>query len=178
MPFSQIKKIFRNYNLKKELLGVDREKKFITLNDASSIGILYKVGEENDYIKFVNFVSSLQSSKKDIKTLGYVNYNITPHYCYPKLSYDYFTKKQVSWLGIPKSETVKDFINKEFDLLINLTLDDDFFYKYICSLSRAKCKIGRQTIDNEKCLDFMLKIDDSLNVEEFIEKLTQYWNVF
>lgn len=178
MSQSKIKQFFWNLSYNKEVSRLQREKKFISFIDALSIGILYNVGEEEEYKRFTAFVSSLQGEKKEIKALGYVKYNLIPHYCYPKLSFDYIIKKNIAWFGKPSGDFVKDFINRDFDILINLNLDDNPLFQYICGLSCAKFKIGRYSQDNEKYLDFMVEAENDISVDDFIKKLMEYWNIF
>jgi hypothetical protein len=51
-------------------------------------------------------------------------------------------KKDLDWFGLPKSTTVDQFIETEFDLLLNLALKQNFVLDYITALSRAKFKVG------------------------------------
>ena len=178
MNRSKIKEFFWNLNYNQEISKLERDKKFISLSNALSIGILYNVGEEEEYKRFTSFVASLQNEKKEIKALGLVKYNLVPHYCYPRLSFDYLIKKNVNWYGKPSGEFVKDFISKDFDILINLDLDQNPVFNYISGLSHAKFKIGKYSKLNEKYLDFMLEVENNINVDDFIKKLMEYWNIF
>jgi hypothetical protein len=178
MSQSKLKQFFWDLIYNKEVAKLSREKKFISFSNALSIGILYDVGDEEEYKRFTSFASSLQSERKEIKALGYVKYNLIPHYCYPKLSFDYIIKKNISWYGKPSGEFVKDFISRDFDILINLNLNENPVFQYICGLSHAKFKIGKYSPENEKYLDFMLEVENDLSVDDFIKKLMEYWNIF
>jgi hypothetical protein len=178
MSQSKIKQFFWNLSYNQEISKLTREKKFISLNNALSVGILYNVGEEEDYKRFTTFVASLQSEKKEIKALGIVKYNLIPHYCYPRLSFDYIIKKNVNWYSKPSGEFVKDFISRDFDILINLDLGESPVFHYISGLSHAKFKVGKYSKENEKYLDFMIEVENEITVDDFIKKLMDYWNIF
>ena len=47
------------------------------------------------------------------------------------LNIDFFNLRDCNLLGMPKSNNIKSFINKEFDLLINLSDENHFIYDYI-----------------------------------------------
>ncbi len=52
------------------------------------------------------------------------------------------TKKDLNWLGLPKSGIIDSFIQTDFDLLFNVALEQNLVLDYVTALSRAKFKIG------------------------------------
>lgn len=164
--------------LKKELNHSNRIKKFNGLDSAKTIGIIYQVGEEKDQIEFTGFVGRLQSDKKEVKALGIVPYKNIPHYCYPKLAYDYITTKNLNWFKKPTGDKVKDFIDKEFDILINFDTTNNPTLTYIAGMSKAFCKAGMYKKNNEKIYDLMLENIESLNFIELSDYFMKYINMF
>ncbi len=57
------------------------------------------------------------------------------------------TPGELNWLGLPKPGPVDDFIDMEFDLLLNIALNQTRVLDYITALSRAKFKIGWSPLD-------------------------------
>lgn len=56
--------------------------------------------------------------------------------------------KDIDWLGFPKPGPADEFINTEFDLLLNIALEQNFVLDYITALSRAKFKIGWSPVES------------------------------
>ncbi len=52
------------------------------------------------------------------------------------------TPKDLNWMGLPKPGPVDDFIKTEFDVLFNISLEQNLVLDYITALSRAKFKTG------------------------------------
>jgi hypothetical protein len=176
--FSKIQHYLITSELKKELLRSSREKKFISFDRSRSIGILYKVGEEKDQIEFSAFVSKLQNEKKEVKALGIIKYKDIPHYCYPKLSYDYVTTRNLNWIKKPTGEKVTDFINKEFDILINFDTTNNLSLEYIAGLSHAKCKVGIFDERHKAIYDLMINTEADCPFQELAEHYLTYINMF
>lgn len=176
--FRNIQQFFINSEINKELAHSDREKKFNSFDKARSIGILYKVGEEKDQIEFSAFVLRLQNEKKEVKSMGLVKYKDIPHYCYPKLYYDYITTRNINLIRKPTGEKVTDFINKDFDILINFDTEDDISLKYIAGFSKAKCKVGIFNESHQAIYDLMINIEKGCPFNELAEHYLTYINMF
>ncbi|MCK9613065.1 MAG: hypothetical protein PHR81_11035 [Bacteroidales bacterium] len=158
--FEKLRTYFLNNEIKNKLPKIVREKKLTHPDYAKTIGIIYTVGEENEYVAITNFVSRLQAGKKEVRTLGWVNYKNLPHYCYPRLMFDYVTKKNINWYQKPLGEKVVDFINKDFDILMNIDNSDNPSLAYAAALSAAKLKVGVFSETNRKFYDLMISLEE------------------
>ena len=169
--FESIRKYFWNTEIQKKLSKLDRSKKIIHPSKAKSIGIIYEVGEEKDYLIVTNFVSRLQSEKKEVRTLGWINFKNPPHYCYPRLMFDYITKRNINWYYKPSGEKIMDFINKDFDILLNIDTTQNPSLTYAAALSKAKLKVGLFTEKNREFCDLMISLDKIPEVPLLIEQM-------
>ncbi len=52
------------------------------------------------------------------------------------------TPKDLNWLGLPKPGLADDFLNADYDLLLNVALEQNLVLLYLTALSRAQFKIG------------------------------------
>jgi hypothetical protein len=135
-----------------------REVKACNINRAKTIGILFNATHQISFEIVKEMVKGLSNRKNKIDVLGYVDSkNLIDHYLYRK-GFDFFTHKQLNWYYKPVEETVNSFIDKKFDILIDLSLDDPYPIQYIVALSKARFKVGRYTEDNE-FLDMMIDIE-------------------
>jgi hypothetical protein len=70
------------------------------------------------------------------------------------------TIADLNWWGIPKPDKVGDFIEIEFDLLLNIALEPNFAIDYVTALSKSKFKIGSSPND-ENHFDLNIKIGEN-----------------
>ena len=171
----------RNYiggfYFRKELSKIQRERKILNLLEARKIGILYSLDEIPVYDTVSEFVTQLQQDHKDVKALGFVKNKEMVNRFLPKLSYDFFSTKDLNFFLKPIHTKVNDFISKEFDILIDLSLKDSLPLKYICGLSMAGCRIGRYTEENTLCYDLMLDTDPAISLKEYIHQIIHYLTI-
>jgi hypothetical protein len=175
--FYKIRTLVGNYFLKEELSKTGRERTITNLRDARKIGILYTLDDVPEYETVSEFVSRLQHDHKEVKALGFVkNKNLVSRFL-PKLSYDFFSRKDINWFFKPLHSRVKDFIEKEFDILIDLSMKDSLPLKFISGLSLAHCRIGRFSEGNRVCYDIMIDLTSPLTLNEYILQIVHYLTV-
>ena len=56
--------------------------------------------------------------------------------------------KDTNWLGFPKKGLAEDFLNTEFDLLLNIALEQNLILDYLTALSKAHFKVGWSPKEN------------------------------
>lgn len=56
--------------------------------------------------------------------------------------------KDINWLGFPKQGKIDGFIEMEFDLLLNVALEQNITLDYITAITRAKFKVGWSPDEN------------------------------
>ena len=135
-----------------------RQVNVCNINNAKTIGILFNATHQISFDIVKEMVKNIANKKNKIEVLGYVDSkNLIDHYLYRK-GFDFFTHKQLNWYYKPVDETVHSFIEKKFDILINLSLDEPYPIQYIVALSKAKFKVGKYSLGNEY-LDFMIDIE-------------------
>jgi hypothetical protein len=174
---NRIRILIGNYFLKEKLEKTHRERKISNLKDARRIGILYTLDDVPDYETVAEFVAQLQHDHKEVKALGFVKNKILVNRFLPKLSFDFFSIKDLNWFFQPLHTNVKDFIEKEFDILIDLSLKDSLPLKYISALSMAHCRVGRFSEANRICYDIMLDLSKPLTLIEYIDQIVHYLSV-
>jgi hypothetical protein len=166
-----------HYFYRKDVAKVRRNRKIQNLNNAKTIGLIYDASDEKLHNVVCDFVKYFQENMKIVKAIGYVSYSRLPHYCFPKLSFDYFTRKDLNWYFKPTPQRVQDFINEEYDIVIDLTMKDNFALQYIAGLSHGKFKVGRYSNKYSGIYDFMLDVDENITLEKFIKESIHYLSI-
>jgi hypothetical protein len=174
---NQVRNFLAKASFRKDASGIIHARNMMNLADARCIGIMYVLNDVADYDIVAGFVSRLQHERKEVKALGFVKNKILISRFLPKLSYDFFSRKDVTWYYKPIHSKVRDFIEKEFDILIDLNLQDFFPLKYISGLSKAKCRVGRYSESNMDFYDLMLEPKPGITMNEYIDQIHHYLSV-
>ena len=168
---------FGKYFLSRDFRKVSRNRVICNIKNAKSIGLLFDASDEADHKIVTELVKGFQNDQKVVKVLGFVNFNRVPHYCFPKLSYDYFTKKDINWYCKPSGVKVNDFVREEFDVMIDLCPKSYFSLKYIAAISNSKFKVGRFEEGYKEFYDFMLNVAPDTSLQDYIREMTHYLSI-
>jgi len=107
---------------------------------------------------------------KQVKSLGFIHTKELPPGLNGSKIHHYFDLKGLNWYFKPSSEFINDFVNEEFDLLFDFGVPEQLPIKFISSMSKAKCKIGRYVEKYVELYDVMI---ESGNKElEYVVKTT------
>ncbi len=141
------------------------------------IGIIYSLCDESIYRYVSDFVEKLKDEKKVLKALGFVRSKKDTDKYLPKLTYDFFYAKNINWFGIPKGNYVKEFLNTEFDLVIDLSDGNSLPLQYIMARTNAKMNIGSGNRDSQKLYDIIIKRTEGSTLAEHIENIDHYLRI-
>ena len=169
-----IKEVFGNYFLSQERKSVRRNKIFMNMAEAKTIGIVFDATDKENLDLVKKYVAYLKEMKKKVKAIGFFNQKVTPAMAFSKLEYDFFSLKELSWNNTPNSIYVKNFIEEEYDILLDLNLNDLFPLKYISSLSRARFKVGKKTEKNSFTFDMMMELEKDKSLKYYLKNIDTY----
>lgn len=150
-----------------------RKVRSCNLREAKSIGILFDATLPLSFDIIKDLVKDLSSSAKEIMVLGYVDSKqMIDHYLYRK-GFEFFTRNHLNWFYKPQSEAVNEFIKKDFDIMLNLCLEQSYPVNYIFALSNAKFKAAR-FFENNMQADLMINIEkEKASILELQKELTK-----
>lgn len=153
--------------------------KTVQFERAKSIGILYDSTDEKYFELVKKYVKDIREQHhKEVLALGYYDQDELPPMRFSKLGLDFFTRKQLNYFLKPKATVVKNFINREFDILIDLHTANHIPFRYIVAQSKAKFKIGKYEKAATNFYDFMISTRDHVSLHQFIGQVNQYLNLF
>ena len=110
----------------------------------------------------------------NIMALGYCDQKILPHYLHAKLNFDAICLKDLNWYRIPQGNAVQNFMAEEYEVIIDLTLEDRLPIQYIMAKSRARFKVGRWSDSNKRFLDMMIDMAGSRSLPQLIQQVHHY----
>lgn len=171
---TNMKESVGKFLFKNRLKQLRRRKQLVNLNQAKTICIAYNVTSQAAFRTVKTMVKELTTKQRQVMALGFINRKSIPNYCVAANSGYYFNQRDLNWYGGPKNDYIKELINKEFDILIDLTLEDVFVLQYVTGLSRSKLKVGRYSKTHENYFDLMISLKKTATLEEFIDHVLHY----
>lgn len=171
--FQGIRDFFAENRLKK-LKNQSRNRKVVNYAEARDIGVIYPSDNESTYILAKHFVDYLKKEHGIAKViaLGYVKEREAPFYHSHVLMHDYFTKKEVNWYGYPKGQAVESFIDRDFDILIDLSDGNNIPLRFVLERSKARFKVGRR-LDSES-YDLLISMKNETTLDMYIKQMNHY----
>jgi hypothetical protein len=170
----RVRHTIANFLFLREYRVAKRTSHSVTFDEAKKIGILYDATSDKNYEIVKQFVKEIRAQQKDVLALGYVDKNELPNMRFAKLGLDFFTRKAVNWKMKPQHASVSNFINHDFDILINLHTEKCFPLKYISAMTKARFKIGKYDQKNFPFCDMMIEAKENIGLKDFIEQVTHY----
>ncbi len=165
----KIRSAFFKKNLRRALSTHKRQRKSHTLESARTINILFDATAEKHKHETLEFAGNLEKKGKKVHLLGYVKTKQPP----TGLSFDFFFQKELTWIGIPKSEKALSFIQEKPDLLLCFNPSDEAPMAWLAAQAQAAMKIGFAT-DFANDFDMILEIPAEKGIQYFTEHLHQY----
>ncbi|MCK4662259.1 MAG: hypothetical protein KAT68_05300 [Bacteroidales bacterium] len=159
--------------LKKKLKKHFRNRQSFNLDTAKSIGIIFNISNEKYYPQVKELVNTLSKKDIEILALGYSPSKDVPDKYLFKQKIKFFSNKDLNWINFPISNIINQFINKDYDIMIDLSMEKFFPVDYIMAISNAKFKVGKFTEKNNYC-DFMIDIKKNDNIEYLSEQIIHY----
>jgi hypothetical protein len=175
--FDNIKEYFARQQLKKEIAQKPRVKNIISLDEAKIIGVLYTITDEETYNEIFNFMRSLKSEQRTVISLGFIHDKKVPTFLTQGVYNSIFTLKDLNWYNKPVNQYVSNFFKEDFDVFLNISMEDYYPLLYICAMTNAGLKVGRYADKYKDFLDIMIKSDGRINQAEFIQHIVHYLKI-
>jgi hypothetical protein len=171
----KLKLSYAHMQLKREASAISRLRTDPDIHRAGTIGILYDATDRESFEFVREFYRDLKESRKCPVSLGYIDFKETLSF-HPlaRPEADYFFKSQVNWLQKPNCPMVDNFIDEPFDILINLTLQDNYSLDHIAAVSKAGLKIGRAQSAVAFCYDMTFQLDPQADLKTFAYTIVHY----
>jgi len=142
---------------------------------AKNIGIVWNALNAKEFQTLAKFHQQMKERNIDIQIIGYYDGKNLPDK-YTAIRYlSCIRKHETDLFYIPKSDETQSFIDKKFDVLIDINFDKLFTLRYITILSNALFKVGLfESEDNSSPFDLMIEIKKPVSVDNYLQQVVQY----
>ncbi len=169
----RIRKKAGRFILKHKIDNHSRNREFVNLDAAQTVGILFHHIDTENFGVIKNFVRKLEGEGKKVSAVGYIEKKEVPNFYLVRKGFDFICLEDLNWYCSPQTSWMHDFLEKEFDVMINLSIDKFFPVEYIYALSRAKFKAGKQ-LANWEYDDLTVDIKESRDIQHLINQISHY----
>lgn len=84
---------------------------------------------------------------------------------------DGYSRQAIRWNGIPQHETVNSILEKEYDLMIYLSLSLEDHMRYLATLCNARFKIGPALEAYTYLFDLMIDVEKISDTASLIQQI-------
>ncbi|RRN77408.1 hypothetical protein EIM50_19770, partial [Pseudoxanthomonas sp. SGD-10] len=139
--------------------------------EAENIAVLVPIRNQQEIAEIEQFAKTLQAGNKKVKLLGF----LLDKSLRGKLKGDIelISEDDINWNYIPNRERIKNFINNEFDILINLCTELCFPLVYVSALSRSVFKVAAYDLRQAPFFDFMIETQEE-SIAGFSREIKYY----
>ncbi len=146
----------------------------VSIYNAKKIGIVAFVDSIEQFDLLVKFKKTIESYSPRVSVLGFAFFNVLPDYFNTQMQMEVFSRKEVSIFGIPKGARVRQFINTEFDILIDLTIEEFVPMYYLAGMSKSIIKAGKYREQLKMVYDVMIHKEEEMTYREFQFAMKNY----
>jgi len=173
-------KLFYNIRLKLGKRSLEKKSRRITrskivhnFSTAQKICIIFE-GSCTENIRYIKkFRQYLESLDKETFMLGYIDADEIPGEIIFWRNTTVFNKKDTDIVFRPKKYISTPFLEKKFDILIDLSLKEYFPLQYLNCLSSSSFKVGRFG-ENQNDHDLMINIGEDTAIDYLIDQIKHY----
>lgn len=151
-----------------------RVRAIVNIEGAKSIGIVYCADDPNDVELIKKYVQTLFDMGKQVKSIGFIHAKELPAGVNGSVMHKYFALKELNWYFKPSSEFIDNFVNDEFDLLLDFSISAQLPAMFISSMSKAKCKVGKYFEKYAHFYDVMIEANKNKKLDYFVETTHSY----
>lgn len=174
--FDTIKQRAAVLTLQKELKKLHRVSAFNNFESATTVGFIFDADDREKFQLVKEFMDFVEKQNNRIFGIGFTSKSDQIAYFPYKQGIDYFGLNEINWFGKPTNIAINDFLKRNFDILIDLSLSDIFHTEFIFALSNAKFKIVN-TSGKSKYADFIIDMKNTEKLNVYIEQIKHYLKV-
>jgi len=171
--FNKLKSKIGYWYLNRQASKVKRTAKFLNLSEAKEIAVIANIDTIEKYKIISEFIDWIREKGKNVFVVAFVENEEFKKFFEKEKSILFFNKKNITWYGKPRNIKYNEFLEKEFDILIDTSLHQIITFHYLVALSKAKLKVGKYS-DKYDYYDFVIDVGDNEDFAFFINQIKHY----
>lgn len=152
-----------------------RNVKLRPFDEMKSIALVYELTEDQNQLMLIRkFVSYLKEFDKKVYSLIFIQGKDIPDQYTSKIDLEYYCSKDISPFHLAKSSSLVNFIQEDYDLLIDCSILETPEIEGIVRQSNSKLKIGANHLKYSSSFDIKLIIDSKKELKFLFQNIDNY----
>jgi len=140
----------------------------VPYKDSQQIGIIFTVEDKIKHETVKDLIKKLESDGKHVQVIEFLPERKENY----EFRFDFFTEKEVSFLGAITSHQAHKFANALFDFIFCLDTTPNPLVLHMLALSKAKCRVGPSGEEGRPYFELM--IESNPNIKIMAESMYRY----
>lgn len=163
-------------SLKKRAIRVRRNRGFVNLSTAQTIGIVWDITNEDDLPPISDFILMMNERGIRVDVIAIFQGKILPDKLTALRYITCLKREDLSYFYIPNTPETEKFIKTPFDILIEITSRNCLPIRYITSLNTARCKVSSKAGDSadRDYADIIIAVGKGVDTKEYLKQIVVY----
>ena len=173
-----IKNYIQKYSLKKTYRTNQRDVLISNFYSIKTIGLLSNPKNEAEIFEVDKVLKLFKEHNKEVTPLIYFDKQIENDIFTKNIDWSGFGKENCNWFGKPKKDiNISRFINKELDILIDLSFSKNYSLQSVFVQSKARLKIMPTSNLSKQFADLMIETPNPNDKLTFTNELIHYLKI-
>ncbi|MES2780151.1 MAG: hypothetical protein V4651_09680 [Bacteroidota bacterium] len=169
-----IKNYIGRWQLERELGQKKIKHKRVPFNEVNHIGIVYDADSIQHEQLVAQYANELRTEGKKVFLMGYVNQKNLPPTKKFVLHSEFFWKEKLNGINLPIKGKIGQFLQLDFDLLLNLYFEPILPMQAMAVYSQAKYRVASNMTGGLDYYDAMIDIGPKKDLSLLIEQMDFY----
>lgn len=169
-----IKNFLGKWQLHKEIKHKKAKNKLVAFGQVNHVGIVYNAETKEHEQLVTKYANELRAEGKKVFMLGYVDAKQLPANKKFLLNSEFFWREKLNGINLPIKGNIGQFLQLEFDLLLNLYQEPLLPMQAISAFSKAKYRVGTNVADNIDFNDATIDTGNRNDLKFLIEQIDFY----
>ncbi|MES2559570.1 MAG: hypothetical protein V4590_07520 [Bacteroidota bacterium] len=169
-----IKNYIGRWELERELKTKKLKRKRVPFHEVNHIGIVYDADNKDDELIVTQYANELRVEGKKVFLMGYVDQKQLPPSKKFMLNSEFFWKEKLNGINLPIKGKIGQFLQLEFDLLLNLYFEPVLPMQALSAYSHAKYRVASNIGGGLDYYDAMIDIGPQKDISLLIKQMDFY----
>ncbi|EZH72058.1 hypothetical protein ATO12_24275 [Aquimarina atlantica] len=150
----------------------ERETRSQNISNLKTLAVLIDATQSINIVSLLKLANELGVKSEELKVIGYKE---DQKEIIDDKDAAYYNDKSFGVNGAIKSKSLQDFVDKDFDVLINFYEKNSVELNYVAAASKAKFKVGFAEVDNR--INDLIIGSTTNDTNLFISELKKYLKI-
>lgn len=168
-------KEIRRKQIVRDLKRMERNTRIENIDEVKTIGVICRLDNEQNWNVLHHFAKVMENQGKKVAIIALQEGDITFVVTHQDTSICRL-KTDLNFWGMPSWDSIKDFADREYDLLIDTIGEENFFSQYVALRTNARLKVVYATPaeDPTEVFDLIIRGDGRVELKSFFNNVIEY----